>query len=426
VPGWPVLFYIHGGFLQFGNPNDMDMRGFLSESPTKCIVVAPAYRLNLFGFLASSELTQACPDFDVNLGFWDQRLALQWTYENISYFGGNPSNITLSGYSAGAHSVFYQLAYDLGVPDKKALVKRALMLSNGPGMQPKSLEESQDQFKEFLTALHIPLGLRPSEKLAKLRQLPAKTLIEANNKIKIHQFRAVTDGEFVRQDLLKEFDNGKFAQRLERRGVKIMMGECSEEHFLYGLWKPPNPGFENLAHRLEADYPRAAVEVLMKHYFPDRKLPKQYKSWVDAFGHIYADVQIHALQRGMTSALVQHGAGHLLHRYRIEWRAKCVDKKVPKKFGPTHTTDLPIWFWGDGGDLTDNEKEIVTEAFQKPLTQFLKGDEVQWGTKDDLEIRTLKEDGSVVIEHDGRVEESLKLWQALAKVAARRSLESKL
>ena len=104
-----MLFYIHGGFLQFGNPNDMDMRAFLSDSPTRCIVVAPAYRLNLFGFLSSSELLQACPDFGVNLGFWDQRLALQWTWENISYFGGNPSNITVSGYSAGANSVFHQL-----------------------------------------------------------------------------------------------------------------------------------------------------------------------------------------------------------------------------------------------------------------------------------------------------------------------------
>jgi carboxylesterase type B len=393
----------------------MDMRAFLSESPTRCIVVAPAYRLNLFGFLSSAELLQACPDFAVNLGFWDQRLALQWTWENISYFGGNPSNITISGYSAGAHSVFHQLAYDLGVPDKKAIVKRALMFSNGPGMQPKSLEESQDQFNEFLDALSIPRVLRPSEKLAKLRTLSAKTLIEASSKIKIHQFRAVTDGTFVRHKLIQEFDSGRFAQRLKQRNVKIMMGECSEEHFLYGTWKPPKAGFDNLFHRLEADYPRAAVEVLTKHYFPNRKLSKKYKSWHEAFGHVYADVQIHALERGMTDALIRHGAGDMLHRYRIEWRAKCVDKKVPKKYGPTHTTDLPIWFWGNGDNLTAAEKKVITSAFQEPLAQILKGEEVQWGTKDATQIRTLKEDGRVVIEDDGGLGESLKLWKALSK-----------
>ena len=421
-----MLFYIHGGFLQFGNPNDMDFRAFLSDSPTRCIVVAPAYRLNLFGFLSSPELLQACPDFGVNLGFWDQRLALQWTWENISYFGGNSSNITVSGYSAGAHSVFHQLAYDLGVPDKKAIIKRVLMLSNGPGLQPKSLEESQDQFNELLTSLKIPLSLRPSEKLAKLRALPAKSLIEECSKIRTHQFRAVTDGAFVRHNLLQELDNGKFAHLLKHRKVKIMMGECSSEQFLYGTWKSPQPGYANLAHRLEADYPRAAVQVLMKHYFPDHKLPQRFSSWSEAFGHIYADVQIHALERGMADGLIRHGAGALLHRYRIEWRAKCVDKKIPVKYGPTHTSDLPIWFWGNGDDLTSGEKRIVADAFQKPLAQFLRGEEVQWGTQSETQIRTLKKTGEVAVEDDERMQDAVALWKILSSVSSRPPRESKL
>lgn len=411
------MFYIHGGFLQFGTPNDMDMRAFLSDSPTRCIVVAPAYRLNIFGFLSSPELLQACSDFDVNLGFWDQRLALQWTYENINYFGGNPFNITISGYSAGAHSVFHQLAYDLGLSEKKAIVKRALMLSNGPGLQPKGLEESQDQFNEFLETLNISKDLKPSDKLSQLRAFPAKILVEASNKMKIHQFRAVTDGTFVRHNLTGEFGNGEFARRLKHRNVKIMMGECSEEHFLYGTWRPPKAGFDNLFRRLEADYPRAAVEALMKHYFPDRKLPNKYKSWKDAFGHIYADVQIHALERGMANALVQHGVGCLLLRYRIEWRARCVDRKVPKKYGPTHTTDLPIWFWGNGGDLTTDEKKVIAEAFQKPLSQFLKGDAVEWDTTVNTQIRTLKRDGRITTEDDEMLQESLEIWNVLSKAS---------
>lgn len=405
----------------------MDMRAFLSDSPTRCIVVAPAYRLNLFGFLSSPELLEACPDFDVNLGFWDQRLALQWTWENISYFGGNPSNITISGYSAGAHSTFHQLAYDLGVPDNKAIVKRALLLSNGPGVQPKSLRESQEQFNEFLNVLGISLNLRPTEKLAKLRALPAKRLIEATNKMNIHQFRAVTDGTFVRPNLLHSLTDGTFAQRLKHRNVQIMMGECSQEHFLYGTWKPPQPGYAALSHRLLADYPRAAVSVLMAHYFPARTLPDKYKSWTDAFGHIYADVQIHALERGMADALIRHGAGHLLHRYRIEWRAACVDAKIPRKYGPTHTTDLPIWFWGDGGSLTIDEKDTITQAFQEPLSRFLEGGDVRWGTTGDRQIRTLKGDGRVVIEDDGGMREGLELWEKLGEVEAmRQPRESKL
>lgn len=422
-----MLFYIHGGFLQFGNPNDMDMRAFLSDSPTRCIVVAPAYRLNLFGFLSSPELLQACPDFAVNLGFWDQRLALQWTWENISYFGGNPSNITLSGYSAGAHSVFHQLAYDLGVPHQKAIVKRALMLSNGTGVQPKSLEESQQQFNEFLQALNVSSSLRPSEKLAKLRALPARTLIEASAKIQTHQFRAVTDRTFVRHNLINELENGTFAQRLKQRNIPLMVGECSEEHFLYSTWKPPPPSYTALSHRLAADYPLAVVHILMAHYFPSRTLPSRYESWSAAFGHIYADVQIHALERGLADALARHGAGHLLHRYRIEWRAACVDRKVPPQYGPTHTTDLPIWFWGNGDALAEEEKGIITDAFQKPLAQFLSGGMVEWGTSGVRQVRTLKGDGKVVVEEDGLMDEGLELWEKLKAVGTVRSArEAKL
>ena len=64
----------------------------------------PAYRLNVFGFLASRELEEESSRNGQpfgNYGFWDQRLALEWTYKNISYFGGDASNITVAGYSAG-------------------------------------------------------------------------------------------------------------------------------------------------------------------------------------------------------------------------------------------------------------------------------------------------------------------------------------
>jgi carboxylesterase type B len=412
------LTCIDGGFLQWGSPNGLDLRALLSESPVRCIVVAPAYRLNVFGFLASKELLDSCPDYDVNLGFWDQRLALQWTFENASYFGGDPGNVTVGGYSAGSHSVFHQLSYDLGLPDSKGVVKRVMMLSNGPGMQPKSLEEVQEQFDELLKALGIPPESSLAEKLEKLRSLAPRMIIEASNTIKHHQFRAVTDGSFVRHGLLEELSNGVYAQRMKRRNVQLMIGECSDEHFVYGLWRPPKPGYDNILHRLEADYPRESCKVLMSHYFPNRKLPSKYESWQAAFGHIYADVQIHALRRGMVNELIKHGAGDLIHRYRIEWRAQCVDKELPEHFGVTHGSDMAIWFWGNGSSLTEEEKSIAKKVFHDPLSKYLKGEEMEWGTQHAMQLRTLKPDGGVIIEEDTRLDEGLKLWDVLKKVGA--------
>lgn len=401
--------------MQWGSPNGSDLRALLSESPTRCIVVAPAYRLNVFGFLASKQLVDACQDFHVNLGFQDQRAALEWTHENISYFGGDASNISLGGYSAGSHSVFHQLSYDLGLPENKTIVKRALMLSNGPGLQPKSFDETQDQFDQLLEALCIDASLQPAEKLAKLRACSPRQLVEASNKVQLHQFRAVTDGSFVRHSLLEELSNGVFAERMKRRNLHLIIGECSDEHHVYGTWRPPQPGYDDMLSRLQADYPRKACQALMTHYFPKGELPKKYESWQAAFGHIYADVQIHTLERGMLNALIHHGAGDLIHRYRIEWRAKCVDNYLPSHFGASHGSDMAIWFWAA---MTDDEKKIAKAAFHEPLSRFLRGEVLNWGTKHAMQLRTLKANGDVVIEEDTRLADALVLWHKLKKVGA--------
>ena len=119
--------------MQWGSPNDGPeaIASLLGETAFEAIIVMPAYRLNLFGFLASKELqaeAESSGDIAGNMGFWDQRFALEWTAENVGYFGGDAGNITVGGYSAGAHSAFHQLAHELYfVPNEKAVIKRTIM-----------------------------------------------------------------------------------------------------------------------------------------------------------------------------------------------------------------------------------------------------------------------------------------------------------
>jgi carboxylesterase type B len=63
----------------------------------ECVVVAVGYRLNIFGFLGA-DADGLLPG---NWGFWDQRCAIEWISANIKHFGGDNTNVTLGGVSAG-------------------------------------------------------------------------------------------------------------------------------------------------------------------------------------------------------------------------------------------------------------------------------------------------------------------------------------
>lgn len=422
--GWPVYFFIHGGFLQWGSPNYFGpeyVAPLLSETAFEAIIVIPAHRLNALGFLASKELqseAQLHGEPTGNQGFWDQRLALEWTFDNIGRFGGNQRNITVGGYSAGSHSAFHQLAHELYfVPKEKAIIKRVIMWSNSPGVQPKTLSEVQKQFDELLKTLGIPLSLTASEKLSRLRAVSPHDLISVQDTMTIHEFRALSDNHFISKRLIAHINDGDFARRMKSRGIKLMNGECRDEHSSYQTWRTPPSSFDAVYTRLCADYPERVVQTLMQLSCGDNKaLPQGSKNWQDAFGRLYADMQVHCLERGFHNALVKGGLqpGKDLLRYRFNWRTKGTDGFFPPEWGVTHATDIAIWFWGlyFGDGLTDEEKKIL-QPWNAAFAAFVKAEQPKWGTSHVREMLRLREDGETDIWTDDQWEQGLKVWDAI-------------
>ena len=105
--GMPVMFWIHGGALTGGAGSDFDPTPLLA--PQNVIVVTINYRLGYLGFLAQTALDSEGHDAG-NYGLMDQQFAMQWVQNNIAAFGGDPSNVTIFGESAGGQSVYCQLA----------------------------------------------------------------------------------------------------------------------------------------------------------------------------------------------------------------------------------------------------------------------------------------------------------------------------
>jgi carboxylesterase type B len=73
---------------------------------TPIIGVSINYRLAAYGFLGGEQVLDAGA---ANIGFRDQRLALQWVHENIGAFGGDASKVTIFGERSGAESVSAQV-----------------------------------------------------------------------------------------------------------------------------------------------------------------------------------------------------------------------------------------------------------------------------------------------------------------------------
>jgi carboxylesterase type B len=293
------------------------------------------------------------------------------------------------------------------------------MWSNGPGVQPKSDSLAQIQFNELLSALGISHTLSAAQKLSALRSLPARTLLDAVKIIAHNQFRPWSDSAFISRALFHDIDNGSFAHRLRARKVRLMIGECRDEHVVYGAILPPKEdSLASLRRRLEADYPPDVCDALVRFYYPTGKLPENCSNWFDAFGRLYADIQVHMLERGFINALAHAGARHMICRYRIEYRAKCLNRTFPFE-GVTHGTDQALWFWGNGDLLEDEEKEKVKVALIDPLVRFVQGKHnIHWGTRGYLQARRLRPDMETDAWEDTMWEDGTRVWNVLRNVGS--------
>ncbi|KAG5972867.1 hypothetical protein E4U55_000711 [Claviceps digitariae] len=97
----PVLFWLFGGGFNFGTGSLPVYDGTNFAANQDVIVVTSNYRTNVFGFPGSPDVKLA----EQNLGWLDQRLALDWVQRNIAALGGDPNKVTIVGESAGAGGV---------------------------------------------------------------------------------------------------------------------------------------------------------------------------------------------------------------------------------------------------------------------------------------------------------------------------------
>ena len=144
----PVMFWIHGGGNTSGLKDLYDFTDMVKDHDV--IVVTINYRLGPFGWFTHPSIQELQNGLDKtsNFGTLDIVAALNWVKENISMFGGNPSNVTIFGESAGGHNVLSLLVSK----QAKGLFHRAISQSGYTTSHSKN--DAYKQQKESSTSNH--------------------------------------------------------------------------------------------------------------------------------------------------------------------------------------------------------------------------------------------------------------------------------
>ncbi|KAI0342405.1 alpha/beta-hydrolase [Trametopsis cervina] len=199
----PVLVYIHGGGYVYGNPANWPFDDWIQQVP-EVVVVSVYYRLDAFGFLAHPAFGMQPELGDLNVGLLDQIEALRWVQNHITAFGGDPSQVTINGQSAGGSSVELHLV----APRTAGLFNKAIAQSvfRGPLPSPEEQKPLFDFFAERAgcpsASLAAQMACLRNASLSALAPAQDATLLAASFNIKnssgsYRSFNPVFDGKLI-------------------------------------------------------------------------------------------------------------------------------------------------------------------------------------------------------------------------------------
>jgi para-nitrobenzyl esterase len=296
----PVIVFIHGGSNVFGSagqtaPNLVALYdGSRLAQNGNVVVVTLNYRLGPLGFIGHKKLSEASGyNASGNYAYMDQIQALKWVQRNIAAFGGDPSNVTLFGQSAGAKSVWVHMSSPLS----KGLFHCAIVDS--------ALRERARPF-DFAEQVGAELSHKlncsnATDELACMRDKSAKAIVDAMPSAHgSGLYAVVVDGKVLTDSPIDIMQSG------HHNHVPILQGNVEEEvsvlndelsrniktqgDYITAVWELAR----NLPGASAAD---SAVELLRLYPISEFPSPRQ------AFNAIFADKDYICSSRRILRAL---------------------------------------------------------------------------------------------------------------------------
>jgi len=336
VSNLPVVHWIYGGGYILGAKDQLqdfglpfyDGSGLVSQSGNNLIFVGSNYRLGAFGFLAGKTMEQqGLP----NAGLWDQRAAGQWIADNINLVGGDASDITVMGESAGAGSILHHLSAAGGT--MAPWFKKAIMQS--PAFQP--MWDRQGSL-ESVFQQYLDLAGCSGKDLACLRAADSQTLIDANTKLNQDAVEGsfivgpAADGSYVRQLAALEYASGNFA-----KVDSLLVSHTSSEATVFVDGNVSDDSkFVAFVDTLFPNYTLATgLNQIIENYYPNVSSPNSvFDNESDRVNALVRDSSFTCNARTILDAFSTAGVPAYAMQYSITpgW----------------HATDLLPTFWSDG------------------------------------------------------------------------------
>ncbi|MGH7438338.1 MAG: carboxylesterase/lipase family protein, partial [Polyangiaceae bacterium] len=369
----PVMVWIHGGGnfggsaadtlpAVVGGPNAADGGPFYdgaSLSSHGVVVVSINYRLGIFGFFPHPGLGAEGSKAG-NQALWDQRFAMQWVKSNVAKFGGDPSNVTLFGESAGAYDVCLHVA---SAPSP-ALFQHAMSESGGCTTRQPTLAEAQPLALGVAAEVGCGGGgadggsneggdASAADSLACLRGLTTAALLatheEDTSSGLAEIFSAVIDGDFLTDQPRTLFQNGKSAR------VPYLLGSNNDEAMLFTLSMTPVTDQAGLSAAVAQDYggdAGAALSALYPLSEFDGGYPNPYQA---ALTRMKSDQML--ICNTYDSLKLSAGSGAPAFTYNF-------DISAASFLGACHGSEMPFVF-GTGTQLTPKSPQAEASALME-------------------------------------------------------------
>ena len=245
----PVMVWIFGGGFAAGAASEPRQDG-ANLTKQGVVVVNLNYRLGIFGFFAHPDLAKESAHHSAgNYGLLDQLAAIEWVKHNIALFGGDPSNITIFGESAGSFSVSALMASPLAqglfnhaIGESGAFFSLTLPL--------KPLAEAENADVKFAQSA---LG---TSSLESLRDKSSGELLAAALKQNIVRFSPDIDGYFLPEDVSSIYSSGHQCH------IPLLAGWNADEGSYKAIFHDEAPTAKNYVTSVRALFGPDADKVL--------------------------------------------------------------------------------------------------------------------------------------------------------------------